>query len=363
MKIERTDVAIIGGGYYGAFVANEIKSQQPGLDVTIFEKEDRPFTQASSTNQGQFHMGYFYSGDPELGHECVKNMEKFSDTFGAAVDGDVTSYYAVHKDSNYSADEYAGFCDSLGLPLRIVEDRPKGLFSADITTAFVTAEKTFNSARLQNIFLERLSVNGVRLETDFDVKRVAEGRNGLQVIGANKIVEADRIFNVTFADINGLHERSDLPKIPVKNDTMLHFILGLPDGFESTSATVLRGPYASLMASSFRQGHLLASAKVRKVRSALVDRPPQDVTQEEIRARYEEAIADAAAYMPVLGLAKYKGYTLGTRTAHFDPDTGAHSSKALVFENFGGVANYHAILGGKVSCMFDIAAPVKRLIE
>lgn len=94
-----------------------------------------------------------------------------------------------------------------------------------------------------------------------------------------------------------------------------------------------------------------------------MDRPPQDVTQEEIQAKYAEAIADAAEYMPVLGLAKYQGYTLGTRTAHFDPDTGAHSSKALVFENFGGVSNYHAVLGGKVSCMFDIAKPIKSIVE
>lgn len=362
-SVEKTDVAIVGCGYYGAFVANEIKTHQPDLDVTIIEREDRPFTQASSTNQGQFHMGYFYSGDLALAQECVENIERFSDTFGDAVDTDVTSFYAIHRDSNMSAEEYAAFCESLGIPLEIVENRPNGLFSDEITTAFRTAEKTFNSTRLQRIFAERLAINGVKLATGFDVQRVAETANGLSVIGDDRIVEADRVFNVTFADINGLHERSGIPKISVQNDTMLHFVLDLPQGYESISATVLRGPYASLMSSSFRQGHVLASAKVRKVRSSTMDRPPQDVTQEEIDTRYAEAIADAAQYMPVLGLAKYRGYTLGTRTAHFDPSTGAHSSKALVFRDFENIANYHVVLGGKVSCMFDIAEPIKDIVE
>jgi L-2-hydroxyglutarate oxidase LhgO len=82
MSIVRTDVAIIGGGYYGAFVANEIKAMNPLLDVTVVEKEDAPFTKASSTNQGQFHMGYMYSADKALAGECVENIARFSRSFG-----------------------------------------------------------------------------------------------------------------------------------------------------------------------------------------------------------------------------------------------------------------------------------------
>src|SRR4051794_34338818 len=76
MSIEMTDVAIIGGGYYGAFVANEIKTLNPDLDVTVIEKEDAPFTKASSTNQGHFHMGYMYSGNRALAGECVENIAR-----------------------------------------------------------------------------------------------------------------------------------------------------------------------------------------------------------------------------------------------------------------------------------------------
>lgn len=52
MSIGRTDVAVVGGGCYGAFVATEIKYLNPGLDVIVVEKEAALFTKASSANQG-----------------------------------------------------------------------------------------------------------------------------------------------------------------------------------------------------------------------------------------------------------------------------------------------------------------------
>jgi len=360
--IERTDVAIIGGGYYGAFVANEIKAQQPDLDVTIIEREAEPFTQASSTNQGQFHMGYMYSADPELAHECVENIEKFSDMFGDAVDHQVTSLYGIHEDSQISADGYAAFCNEVRLPLRAV-DKPQEIFSKAVTTAFVSAEKTFNSSIIKKILAGKLALNDVKVVTGFDVQRIEERPSGLQVVSDDRIVEADSVFNVTFADINSLHENSGLPKIPVRHDTFLHFVLDLPEKYQNTAATVIRGPYASLLPSSFRQGHVLASGQFRRVQSTTMDKPTEEMTDEGARAIYEQAVEEASEYMPVLGLARYRDYTLGTRTAHFDQVTGAYTSKALVFKDFGGVPGYHAVLGGKVSCMFDVEKPIRSIVS
>lgn len=74
---ERTDIAIIGGGYYGAFVAHEIKECRPDLEVTILEKEESLFTKASSTNQGQFHIGYMYSSG-SLAFYIVRKRESLN---------------------------------------------------------------------------------------------------------------------------------------------------------------------------------------------------------------------------------------------------------------------------------------------
>lgn len=66
--------------------------------------------------------------------------------------------------------------------------------------------------------------------------------------------------------------------------------------------------------------------------------------------------------MPLPRRARYRGYTVGTRPAWCDPDTGAYRSRALVFRDFDGLRDYHVVLGGKVSCMFDVLAEVRHIV-
>ena len=355
-------MAVIGGGFYGAFVANEIKTLDPDLDVTLVEKENALFARASSTNQGQFHMGYMYSADPALAMECAENVERFLHSFGPAVDREVSTLYGIHQDSEVSPAEYVRFCDDMRLPLHIV-DPPRGVFGDAVIATFRSAETTFNSATVQQILAERLARTGVKVVTGFDVHHVDQFSNGLRLTGRDRSLRAGQVFNVTFADINGLHQRSGLPAIPLRYDTFLHFVVDLPAPYRHTAATVIRGPYASLLPSTFRRGHVLASGRHRRVRSATTAAPAEAMSGREVRAVYERAISEALPYLPLLGRARLRGHTLGTRAAQLDPRTGAYTSKASVFSNLGDLANYHVVLGGKVSCLFDVAHTIEAIIR
>jgi hypothetical protein len=92
------------------------------------------------------------------------------------------------------------------------------------------------------------------------------------------------------------------------------------------------------------------------------DKPPAWMDCGSAPAVYRQAVDDAAGYMPFLRSARYRGYTVGTRAAFCDPATGAYSSKALVFRDFDGMTDYHVVLGGKVSCMFDVLAEIRRIV-
>lgn len=356
-----TDVAIIGGGFYGALLANEIKTRQPALDVVIIEREAALFTQASASNQGQCHMGYMYSADPHLARECVDNMDRFCDAFGDAIDHDIHSLYGIHEDSQITANDYARFCADAGLELQPVA-RPEDIFGGAVSTVFVSAEKTFDSAVMQRILMQKLLHNRVKLLRGSCVDRVEPGAHGLDLTVGTQKIRAASVFNVTFADINRLHAQSGMASIPLQHDTFLHFVLDLPSRYEYTAATVIRGPYASLLPSSFRQGHVLASGKFRRVQSASIDKPAQWDDHDAVPAVYEQAVNEAAVYMPLLRSACYRGYTVGTRSAWRDPATGAYSSRALVFQDFNGLADYHVVLGGKVSCMFEVLADIRRIV-
>jgi glycine/D-amino acid oxidase-like deaminating enzyme len=359
--LAHTDVAVIGGGFYGALLANDIKSRRPALDVTIVEREPALFTQASASNQGQFHMGYMYSADPQLARECMDNMDRFADVFGDAIDRDIHSLYGIHEDSQISADDYAGFCAGAGLALQPVA-RPEDIFGGAVRASFVSAEKTFDSAVMQRILMEKLLHNRVRLLRGACVERVEPCAHGLALTLGTQKIQAASVFNVTFADINRLHAQSGMASIALQHDTFLHFVMDLPVQYQYTAATVIRGPYASLLPSSFRQGHVLASGKFRRVQSSSVDKPVPWDGHETARAVYGQAVDEAATYLPLLQRACYRGHTVGTRSAWCDPASGAYSSRALVFQDFDGLPDYHVVLGGKVSCMFDVLAEVRRIV-
>jgi hypothetical protein len=199
--------------------------------------------------------------------------------------------------------------------------------------------------------------------TGFDAHQVRADPAGLRIVGRRGMaVRAAHVFNVTFADINELHRRSGLPGLPLRYDTFLHFVLDLPAQYRHTAATIIRGPFASLLPSSFRQGHVLASGRHRNVRTATMQKPFVAIGHREVGALYARAVQDAAAYLPVLRRADLRSYTVGTRAAHLDRRTNAYTSKAMVFEHFGGLTNYHTVLGGKVSCLFDVAQAIEAII-
>lgn len=363
MNFERhTDVAIIGGGFYGAFVANEIKTVQPNLDVTILEKKSELFGEASNTHQGRFHKGYLQSADQGLAIECADNAKKFYDEYGEAVDNEVKSLYGIHQGSEISPDEYVAFCNRLQLPLREIP-RPPHIFGEPIVAAFETQEKTFNSGKLKDILTRRMDTQGVKVVSNFDVNRVTTTSSGLAVVSGDRVINADRVFNVTFADTNGINERSGLPKIPLRHDTFLHFVLDLPQQYKQTAASVIRGPYAMMLPSSYRDGHILVSDRHSRIASTTIDKPTVEVSPEEAYTIYQQAKEETTGYMPMLHNANYRDYTLGTRSAYFNGDPRAYTSKAMVFENYGGVANYHTVLGGKVSCVFDVRESIRQNVR
>lgn len=218
-------------------------------------------------------------------------------------------------------------------------DRPADIFGSTVVAAFKSAEKTFNSATLQRILAGQIAAKGIRLLTNFEVHRIREMPDGIRVLNGERALDANYVFNVTFADINDLHKRSGLPLMPLRYDTFLHFLLKLPEEHRTTAATVIRGPYASLLPSSVRQCHLLASARYRTVRSAVIDRPSEVIRRDEIKEAYERAVDEAVTYLPLLGRARLLGHIIGTRVAQLDTQTGAYTSQARVFENYGELPN------------------------
>jgi glycine/D-amino acid oxidase-like deaminating enzyme len=356
------DVVVIGGGIYGSFLGYQLARQRPGRSFALLEKESRLFTRAAASNQGQLHLGYLYGGHPQLAADCMRNMPAFEMHFGAAVDHEVTAYYGIHRDSSLSPEQYEQFCRQVGLPLLSADDRPPALFSDEVVAAYRTAEKTFNAARLAAAMTALLDQAGVEVRPSCAVERIGPTRDGRLALSlaTGETVTAKVVFNTAFAGINGVHERSGLPPVPTRYDLLLHFLVELPSAYDDVGGSVVAGPYAFLSPSSFRGHHILASGQYRTVVSGIDVAPAEVIEEQEARDRYARAIESAREWLPVLRAARYRGYTLGTSVKYRDPETGGASPDVVADLHFNGLANYHVIVAGRVSCVFDAIEPARR---
>nr|WP_157528101.1 FAD-dependent oxidoreductase [Kibdelosporangium sp. MJ126-NF4]CTQ91492.1 D amino acid oxidase (DAO) family (EC 1.4.3.3) [Kibdelosporangium sp. MJ126-NF4] len=352
------DVVVIGGGYYGCFLAYQVAAWYPRKSVAVLERADALFTRASGTNQGQLHQGYMYSADVALAAECVRNHALFTEHFPDAVGNQVVSCFGVHRDSEISAGDYRAFCADLGLPLPAASMR---YFGGDVVAAFQTAERTFDNARLAAIITGRLA--GVDVRLSHGVNRVVPRGDGSHdlVMADGTVITAGIVFNAAFADINPLHDRSSFPRVPMRAELFLHFLVGLPDVYRNLGLTVIRGQFASLL--PCRSGHLLAAAAFRRLETSDSVSLSEHVDLRRVSKTHAEAVRECARYLPVLNEAVYRGHVVGTRVAFIDVLTGETTSRVTPLVDFGGVAGYHVVLGGKVPCLFEALEPVLAVVR
>ncbi len=64
--------AVIGGGIVGLAVARELTARYPGIQVTVFEKEDRVAAHQSGHNSGVVHAGIYYTPGSLKARLCLR---------------------------------------------------------------------------------------------------------------------------------------------------------------------------------------------------------------------------------------------------------------------------------------------------
>ena len=356
------DVAIIGGGYYGCYAALVIKKLRPKARVVVLEKNPAVFGRASSTNQGQLHMGYLYSAYPELAHECAKGAQEFESAFGSTVNKQTEAYYAVHQGSDISPANYLAFAQEVGLPCEEVKTPPPDIFGPALAAVFKTAEKTFSNKRLQALLLADLQQSGIELRTKYAVDTISHSNGRLLIKGSADTLEAAQVYNAAFADSNQLHAASGIAALPLEHAVFLHFGVRLPAAYKNMAAFVVRGPYATLSPDFDAPDitHVLASGQYRKIRTAEGQAPSEELSVADANHRYRQAVAEASPYLPLLSKATYVRPIIGTRTNYVDAN-GVAASKAVVLADYNGLKGYHVVFGGKVSCLFEIIKPITHI--
>lgn len=359
--MEKVDHLVIGGGIYGAAVATDIAENFPNSSVVLAEQENELFTRATSNNHGRLHWGYQYPLHPQTAIQSRKNVTEFISDYGECINSDVVSYYAIHKNSRITSDQYESFCDETNL--HIERDDRRDIFGDDIVAAYRVSELTFSTLGLQNLLKERIKTSNlaIRTGTRVDSLRVMGNRLVARSIGTQDI-SAGHIFNCTYSGINNIHSKSALPLLPSTHEKYALFKVALPEEVRDTSATVIYGHFASIVSNNEGGTHVLAHVKHSNCDRRACVPPTRDITSEELAIRYANTLTDSKGFLPILQSSEYRGQIVETKSV-FGADPTQGERRVQAFANYGGVPNYHVIFGGKVNSFYDAIAFARSVIR
>jgi glycine/D-amino acid oxidase-like deaminating enzyme len=348
---EHVDNLVIGGGAYGAHIALALAEERPSETVALLESNDELFGGASTHNHSRLHRGYLYPRDIGTALQSKHDAVRFVADYGQTVQETRGSYYGIHKNSLVSSEQYRAFCDEAGLPYELVGRGD--LFGEDIEAVFEVPEATISLQGFKRMVLNRLEASSVEVRPNTQAVSITEDDNRVIVgIRDNEPVSARNVFNCTYSQTNGMHLASGLPVLPMTNDKYVLFGIDLPKEMESVSATVMYGPYGSLVANDNWGTHVLAHVEHSNVaRTANVESTEPD-DQDDIRRRAAVALYESQKDLLPLKDAVLTSNMVRHRAVLGDtPENGVRG--VYTEAEYGGIPGYNVVLGGKMTGFYN----------
>jgi hypothetical protein len=163
-------VGILGGGLQGCCVALALAER--GIDVTLFDRNDRLLSRAAVANEGKIHLGYMYANDPGCSTARVMMQGAlafapfFSRHLGLPKDAMTVSRpatYVVHRDSQRSPDQVSQYIASVHALIREASTaQPDAYFGRDLSDQ----PRMWSTAQRQAEFNPEVALAAFRFMTE-----------------------------------------------------------------------------------------------------------------------------------------------------------------------------------------------------
>lgn len=362
MRLEGARAVVVGGGFYGACIAEHLGRR--GAAVTIVEREPGLMARASYCNQARLHGGYHYPRSFGTAYRSRLNFPRFRREFSRAIVDDFVKIYAIARaNSKVNARQFQTFCRNIGAPLKLAGDRHRKLFSrTHIEAVFEAEEFVFDAAVLAQMMTERLEQANVTTRLCCRVLEVARDANrGWRLaLDDGSGMNADLVYNCTYSGINAI---GGLPPTQhgIRHEVTEMALVELPAELAGLSVTVMDGPFFSFM--PFPPRGLSTLSHVRYTPHASwseavdgVRDPYATLEQFEKDTRFGYMIRDARRFIPSIGEARYRDSLFEVKTVllrnEFD------DGRPILFETSPQYPGVYWVLGSKIDNIYDALSAV-----
>jgi L-2-hydroxyglutarate oxidase LhgO len=99
-------IAIIGGGFYGCYIAYKISDCYPKIEISIYEKNNKLLLESAINNQYRLHQGFHYPRSIKTIRQTKVGFKQFCKEFKKFIFFPKKNYYLIHKKSRVAIKEY-----------------------------------------------------------------------------------------------------------------------------------------------------------------------------------------------------------------------------------------------------------------
>lgn len=276
-------VGVLGGGLQGCCTALSLAAR--GIDVTLFDRNDRLLSRAAIANEGKIHLGYMYAND--VSHATARMMMRgalafapfFARHLGLSAEAMTISRpaaYVVHRDSQRTVEQVSQYLATVHALVREISQGSRGAyFGRDLSAeprvwsaaereaefdpevalaAFDTPEVAIDPVMLAAAVRERVMAEpriSVRLE--HEVLDVGDGNGALDVrlatSGGSFSERFDHVVNALWDGRIAINEKRGLrPNRPWLHRLKYGVSFRLPAGARfPPSVTFVSGPFGEVV--------------------------------------------------------------------------------------------------------------------
>ncbi|MBT8332286.1 MAG: FAD-dependent oxidoreductase [Deltaproteobacteria bacterium] len=360
MDSQTSDVTVVGGGFYGSYLALFLRRFFDR--VVLLEKEPDLLQRASFLNQARVHMGYHYPRNLVTAYRSFINFPRFLNDFRKAIIKDFVKIYAIARSgSKVNAHRFYTMFKAMKAPIREAPQQYQVLFNEElIENVFLVKEYAFDASVLRRILKERLAQAQVDVCFNSEVNIIEQSDDDLIALKLKDrpdTIKTKHVFICVYSNMNKLLQNSGLPLLPLKHELTEICLVNLPQEYRSIGVTVMDGPFFSTMPFPALGVHSLSHVRYTPHCSWNDQQKFVDghrlLQEKQFSSNFIFMQRDAQRYLPLLGQAEYKKSLFEIKTVLLNNEI--DDGRPILFkEHYGGINNLFVILGGKIDNIYDV---------
>jgi glycine/D-amino acid oxidase-like deaminating enzyme len=362
---ERCNALVIGGGFYGLYLAEYLRRRYPR--VVVCERDAALMRRASYNNQARVHHGYHYPRSILTAARSRMNFPRFVDEFRPAIDAGFEKIYAIARNcSKTSASQFVQVMQRVGAPIEPAGRAVARLFDREfVEEVFRTVEYAFDATKLREIMVDRLAKAGVEIRLETLVSAVDSTASGLVEArlvsrAGEMLMQADCVFCCAYAQLNQPTAHLSEPPLPLKHEYTELALVEVPSELAALGITIMDGPFFSCMPFPAKNLHSLSHVRytphVHWFDGPSPYRSPYDIMQKSAALEatgFPFMVRDAARYLPLLAKCRYRESLWEVKTIL--PRSEMDDSRPILLRlHHAGIRNYHLVMGAKIDNVYDV---------